>query len=320
VTGPRRGQGFGRYRDTRYRWVDIVTMSYMAATGMLNVLLGSGQPGWISAVLLHLTYVIVGLEVVRLQQRHPASGILLQLRTWYPGFIIIYGFFDVARLQHLISSGTFWASDAMADLDLALFGVHPTIWIQKFHTPWLNDVICFFNVSYYLLPLLFAVPLLVQGKRAALWAGASIALTTYVVNYSLFILLPAVGPRMMPAIEALRDPALEGGPFVWLQLMVQGDHGTVRGNAFPSAHVSGAVAWTLVAWRYERRVFLPLLILTLGTAVSTVYLGFHHAIDPLAGFLVGGGCYWLGLRIIRARGEDPISDPEAALRGGASRT
>ena len=310
----------GRYRDTRYRWVDVVTMSYMAATGMLNALLGSSQPGWITAVLLHLAYVIFGLEIVRLQQRHPKSGVLLQLRTWYPAFIIIYGFFDVSRLQFLISKGTFWASDALADLDYAIFGVHPTIWIQQFRTPWLNEIICFFNVSYYFIALLFAVPLLLQGRRAALWAGASIALTTYVVNYSLFILLPAVGPRDIAAIEALRDPTLDGGLFVWLQYLVQGDHGTVRGNAFPSAHVSGAVAWALVAWRYERRAFWPILVLTLGTAASTVYLGFHHAIDPLAGFAVGAGCYWLGLRIIAARGEDPLQDPEAAQRGGASRT
>jgi membrane-associated phospholipid phosphatase len=296
-----------RYGDTRYLWVDVVTMSYMAATGMLNVLLGFGRPGWGSAVAIHAAYVLFGLEIVRLAQRRPHSWLLRELRTWYPAFIVIYGFFDVSRLQHLISSGTFWATDALADLDYALFGVHPTIWIQQFRSSWLDEILCFFNVSYYMIPLVFAVPVLIQGRRQEVWAGASIVLFTYVVNYTLFVLLPAVGPRMIPAIEALRDPTLEGGPFAWLQLLVQGNEGTVRGNAFPSAHVSGAVAWTLAAWRYERRVAWLLSILTTGTALSTVYLGFHHAIDPLAGFGVGGVCFWIGLRIIRARGEDPLA-------------
>ena len=310
----------GRYGGTRYRWVDVITMTYMAATGMLNVLLGSGKPGLALAVALHAGYVVFGLEIVRLSQRRPDSRLILQLRTWYPGFIILYGFFDVSRLQHLISSGTFWATDALADADYALFGVHPTVWIQQFHTPVLNEIISFFNVSYYVIPLLFAIPLLVRGRYPEVWAGASIALFAYVVNYTLFILLPAVGPRMIPAIEALRDPSLEGGPLVWLQHLIQGDQGTVRGNAFPSAHVSGALAWTLAAWRYQRKLAWLLALLTLGTAVSTVYLGFHHAIDPIAGFLVGLLCYLVAVRIMQARGEDPVTCPEEARRVGGAGT
>ena len=309
-----------RYRNTRYRVVDVLTMGYMAATGALLLLLGFGREGWLLGVLLHFAYVAFGLEVVRLQQRRPDNRLLLGLRTFYPAFIIIYGFFDVSQLQALISRDTFWASDALADLDYAIFGTHPTIWIQKLQRPWLDELVCFFNVSYYAIGFIFAVPVLIMGRREEVWAAASVALLTYVVNYTLFVLLPAVGPRMIPDIEALRTSHLDGGFFVWVHTVLQGDHGAVRGNAFPSAHVSASVAWCLVAWRYQRNLSWPMWILTLGTAFSTVYLGYHHAIDPIAGFLLGIACAWVGLRLIQRRGEDPLRDPRAARQARAADT
>jgi membrane-associated phospholipid phosphatase len=302
-----------RYRHTRYRVVDVVTMGYMAATGALLLLLGFGHQGWLLGVLLHFAYVGFGLEVVRAQQLRPDNRLLLVLRTFYPAFIILYGFFDVSRLQALISRDTFWASDALADLDYAIFGTHPTIWLQRLQRPWLDELVSFFNVSYYTMGFIFAIPLLVRGRREDAWAGASIALFAYTVNYTLFILLPAVGPRMIPDIEALRTPHQSGGwLFAWIQTSLQGEHGAVRGNAFPSAHVSASVAWAFVTWRYNRSLAWLIALLTAGTAFSTVYLGFHHAIDPMAGLLLGALCSWLGLRLIQRRGEDPLRDPQAA--------
>jgi membrane-associated phospholipid phosphatase len=304
MTAPTRSRG--RYGATRYLWVDVVTMGYMAATGALYLLLGHGTPGWLTAVLLHLAYVAFGLEVVRASHRRPDRPILRELRTWYPAFLIVYGFFDVTRLQSMISSGRFWATDLLVEVDYLLFGVHPTVWVERWHHPVLNEIFAFFNVSYYLLPFLFAVPLAIVGRRREVWAGASIGLFTYVVNYTLFLLLPAVGPRMVPEIEALRTATVDGGgPFVWLQYLIQGESGAVRGAAFPSAHVSASVAWALAAWRYARPTAFVLWPFVIGTALSTVYLGYHHAIDPIAGLPLGVLCYAIGLRILQARGEDP---------------
>lgn len=309
----------GRYSATRYRWVDVVSMGYMAATGALWLLLGHEQEGWLTAVMFHFAYVAFGLEMVRASQRHPSSIILRELRTFYPAFIIVWGFFDVTRLQSLISRGTFWATDAMVAADVAIFGAHPTVWIERWHTPLLTELVCFFNLSYYLIPFVFVVPLVVAGRRTEAFAGASLALFTYVVNFTLFLLLPAIGPRMVPEVEALRTATYDaGGPFMWAMHLVQGDHGAVRGAAFPSVHVSTSVVWAMAAWRYERRLAWVIWPLALGTAFSTVYLGFHHAIDPLAGLLLAPACYWVGLRVLRARREEPLGDPVAAAREGTA--
>lgn len=301
----------GRYARARFLWVDVVTMSYMAGAGVLHLALGAGRPGWLLTVFLHAAYVAAGLEIVRASQRRPESWPLAELRTWYPAFVILYGFFSATRLQDVLSGGEFWGTRYLIDADLALFGVHPTVWLQQFHRPWLDELMSFLNLSYYLIPFLYAVPLVIARRREEVWAGASIALFAYVVNYTLFLFLPALGPRMVPAIEALRPSELHGGPFVWLVGLVQGEQGTVRGAAFPSAHVSAALAWAMVGWRYERRLAYFLWPLAIGTTLSTVYLGLHHAVDPIAGVVIGVICYRLGLRILRARGEDPLGRPHA---------
>ena len=59
--------------------------------------------------------------------------------------------------------------------------------------------------------------------------------------------------------------------------------GGARGGAFPSAHVSGAVVVSLVAWRHQRRLAYLLVPLTGSVMVATVYGRFHYALDALAG-------------------------------------
>ena len=55
----------GRYVGLPYRWFDVVTIAYMAATGMLLLLLGYGRPGTALGVFFHAAYVVFGLEIVR---------------------------------------------------------------------------------------------------------------------------------------------------------------------------------------------------------------------------------------------------------------
>ena len=59
--------------------------------------------------------------------------------------------------------------------------------------------------------------------------------------------------------------------------------GGARGGAFPSAHVSGAVVVSLVAWRHQRRLAYVLVPITGSVIIATVYGRFHYVLDTLAG-------------------------------------
>jgi membrane-associated phospholipid phosphatase len=94
-----------------------------------------------------------------------------------------------------------------------------------------------------------------------------------------FILLPVDSPYYLS--PRLGRP-LAGHLFFDLAHEVSA-RGGARGGAFPSAHVSGTVLVTLVAWRYQRPLAYLLVPFTLGVMVATVYGRFHYVLDALAG-------------------------------------
>ena len=59
--------------------------------------------------------------------------------------------------------------------------------------------------------------------------------------------------------------------------------GCARGGAFPSAHVSGAVVVSLVAWRHQPRLAYLLVPIAGSVMIATVYGRFHYVLDALAG-------------------------------------
>jgi len=88
----------------------------------------------------------------------------------------------------------------------------------------------------------------------------------------------------------------------------------VKGGCFPSSHVAGAITYALCCARYGGgRMTLLVGFLATGIVGATVYLGYHHAVDPLAGIVVGLGSYKLGVWLLGRRGEDPLEvrvDPD----------
>jgi membrane-associated phospholipid phosphatase len=94
-----------------------------------------------------------------------------------------------------------------------------------------------------------------------------------------FVVLPADSPYYL---SPHLGPPLSGHFFFDLVHQMSA-RGGARGGAFPSAHVSGAVVVTLVAWRHQRRLAYLLLPIIGGVMMATVYGRFHYALDTLAG-------------------------------------
>jgi membrane-associated phospholipid phosphatase len=79
-----------------------------------------------------------------------------------------------------------------------------------------------------------------------------------------------------------------------------------RGAAFPSSHVSVAVAQAWLAMRYQRRVGRWTCALAVGLACGAVYGGFHYALDALVGAAVGAAAALCARPLrLRLRGAEP---------------
>ena len=97
--------------------------------------------------------------------------------------------------------------------------------------------------------------------------------TVLLGSYLFFILLPVDSPYYL---SPRLGPPLSGHFFFDLAHRMSA-HGGARGGAFPSAHVSGAVVVSLVAWRHQRRLAYLLVPFTLSVMIATVYGRFHYA-------------------------------------------
>lgn len=81
-------------------------------------------------------------------------------------------------------------------------------------------------------------------------------------------------------------------------------------SAFASLHVGVAAAILGIAWWHRlRRTTAVLTVFLVGTMVATVYLGWHFAVDDLAGLLIAALAWWLGPRTVGVRRPAVARDP-----------
>jgi membrane-associated phospholipid phosphatase len=166
-------------------------------------------------------------------------------------------------------------------LDLAVFGVHlDRVWMPAMPQMWFSEIMHFAYYAY--LPLIFLPPivLLARGRTPAFRDMTLRLIATYLFCYLFYLALPTVGPH------EFGQPFQGGLSDGFFYQLGAGAHssGNVRGAAFPSSHVAGAVTIAWVAWRWlPRSVAVLLTIEAVGVMMSTVYTQNHYGVDSIAG-------------------------------------
>ena len=294
-----------RYGCIRFRLMDINCMGYLGLIGILLIFFHKTVIRWPFHVLIHAAFVIGILEIVRLGEKYPHIKILWVLRTFYPMTVILYGWSEIDALVRMFF-GTYWSTDAIIHLDKLIFRVHPTVWVQQFYRPWLDELMNIFYSGYHLIMPLFSLILFTKGKREETLAAFSIVTATYFSNFFLFYLLPTLAPLMTDALRELHTNQYTGYIAAEITRTLHAIDGQ-RCGAFPSCHISTMLVWFLIALRYKRKLGYVSMPMALGVGISTVYLGYHHAVDPICGYIWGALCYPIALKLIKIRGEDPLT-------------
>jgi membrane-associated phospholipid phosphatase len=271
-------------------------MGHLAVVGLIIVPFHRDVSHWGVVPLLHAGLCLAAAELVRLDARAP-HPLVRFARTFYPVLWIGFAWIELNRLVTMVFP--MWGSRWVVEADLRLFGVHPTVWVERWFRPWLTELMNFFYAAYYLFPAVVSLPLYFSGRRREASAFLFLTVFTIAVNFLIFFFVPAEGAWIALRHAHTLEP--EGGFFLALIRWLQ-SHGSSRGCAFPSSHVAAAFAMALAGLRTLRRVGLVLLPLSFGVAMATVYCRYHHAVDALAGMLLGPLLYWTGLRILKARG------------------
>src|SRR5712691_11425022 len=277
---------------------DVITCGYLMIIGLLATVFAERISQWWWYPLVH-TMLVLALSIFLLRLPPIPTGWVRFVRWWYPALLIPCIFSELQHLVHPINPVDIDAQ--LMAIDYALFGVHPTVWFERFTVPWVTEYMQLAYVTFYFLPFILCAPLYRQGQFLAFRVSLCALLLSYYVSYLLFFLTPARGPRFY--LAAYHTLPLTG---LWLMAPLQAMLDALEGiqrDAFPSGHTAIALIVLAMAARYQHRLFYHLLVMTVSLVVSTVYLRYHYVIDVIAGVLLAILCLGVTFWLYREHGE-----------------
>lgn len=257
---------------------DVLTCGYLACIGLLASVFTARLPQWWWYSLTH-TLVVLALLIFLWAIPAVPTGWVRWIRCWYPALFLPPIFSELEHLVHPINPVDIDVQ--LIAIDLAMFGVHPTVWLERYTVPWLTEYLQLAYISFYFLPFALCVPLYRRRDWHALHVAFCALLLTYYTSYLLYFLTPARGPRFY--LATAQSLPLTG---LWLTTPLQSvlDHlEGIQRDAFPSGHTAIALVVLAMAARYQRRGLVVFLVLAVSVIISTVYLRYHYAIDVIAG-------------------------------------
>ncbi len=183
--------------------------------------------------------------------------------------------------------------------DYLLFGMYPTVFLERFINPYLTELLQWAYSTYYFLPVILGIALKVQKKEREFQEGLSLILLCFYLSYVGYLLFPALGPRY--TMLHLQSVQLKGVfAFDFLYNFLNSIEGIKR-DAFPSGHTGITLMVLHLAYRFEKRLFLIYAPLTVLMILATVYCRYHYVVDVLAGIGLYVITLILGRMLLRFR-------------------
>ena len=259
----------------RANFADRLYLAYFVGLGILIAVLRHRVSGWPTYLALHLLCTALVLALVFNARRVPAA------HAWYPLVMPIVTFEEIARLRFLLVDG--WRDHYLLSFEAGLFREPPTVWLSRFASPVVTEILQAGYFSYFLLLMIVGGVLYRRADKAPFFSLMAASVLGGMVCYAAFVSFPTEGPAH--TLRHLHTVPLTGGAFHWMVNVIQ--KAGVHGNAFPSSHVAGGVTAVIFAWRYVPKLGASLTPLVLLLCIGAVYDRYHYASDVFAGAAVG---------------------------------
>ena len=267
---------------SRWDWwpVDKVILTYFGATALLELFYWSSLPDASWLLIAHLG----GALFIGLMAAYPANPILIFVHFWYP---LPYVFYSYKEMSILIRALRLHDADAaLAQIDFAFWGANPTVWLERFRSPLLAELLEIVYSGFVPAILMVAFLLWKKNKLREFRYYAFLIALGFLISYVGYFLVPARGPRFL--LRRLQTYELQG---VWLYHWLSATLDRIESahyDCFPSGHTE----MTILAWwgcrTISSNLFRGMFVYTLGVVFATVYLRYHYTVDVLAGAVVAG--------------------------------
>jgi membrane-associated phospholipid phosphatase len=261
----------------KVEWLYLWFVSGLWILTLLNLPRLKGWP-WIS-LIYGLTLGIYGL-VIWLDTRWPYKFFEL-LRRWAPYAGILPVFQSLGFITHFLRPDL---DSYLIKIDYALFGVHPTVWLERVTAPWMVDVLTLAYSSYYFLPVVLAVFLHFDQKHHEIEHLFLAVTIGFFISYLGYLLVPAIGPRFtLTGNQAAPVKGLYWGN--WILNFLTANEFNKR-DCFPSGHTGITLIVLYYAHVHHKKLFAFMLPVAVLLIMATVFLRLHYVIDVISGFVL----------------------------------
>jgi membrane-associated phospholipid phosphatase len=280
----------GRKKVTRcLNLLDVLTVTFITIIILLLILFYQRFPhGW-QILTGYAILLLLAFFVSDARRRWNEIKMFRVLCDFSPIFFILAIFELLGGVTPYLRSDI---DGLLIKADLALFGVHPTVWMEGYFIPWVADILALAYISYYFIPLILILILYFKGSQNEFSLTASTILLGYYICYIIYIFMPAIGPRF--TLAPLQHVPLHGG--IIMNTIVD-TLNALEGNkrdCFPSGHTQTVLVSLWFAFKYRRPLFWIYLPIIIALIISTVYLRYHYVIDLVAGVAAAGITIMLG--------------------------
>jgi membrane-associated phospholipid phosphatase len=266
-----------------FKPVDLLSLAFLLLLSAVAVVFITKVRSW---EWLLARYALLSLSVVALSLYNTRSKTLLAVKYLYaflPLFIILVVFDSLAELIPGIWSR--YLDDFLINIDHAVFGAHPTVWLERFINPVLTDILQIAYISYYPMAIALGIVLLVKKKQKEFDEAVFGIVLCFYLSYIGYILFPAIGPRF--TLAGFQTADLQASSFTLAIQNTLNDLERNKTDAFPSGHTAVALMTLYYSRRMGEKILSYVLVpFVLALIFSTVYLRYHYVVDIFAGVLL----------------------------------
>ncbi|MGE5362750.1 MAG: phosphatase PAP2 family protein [Bacteroidota bacterium] len=284
---------------------DLIVIIFYTILIILNIVFCCRIEQWPILIVMNVGIIAAVFGIAYLD--HPGDNRLwYNLHYWYLVPLILLTFKELYLMIKPIRINDY--DYLLIAADRFMFGTDPTRVLDKIANPLLTEILQISYGTFYFLPILLGIDLMVRKRLSQLDFGLFAVVYGFFLSYLGYFMLPAIGPRFtlhdfysintdLPGLcltNFLREVVNTGES---IPSGTPNPAAVVQRDVFPSGHTQMTLITMYLTCRYNSK--MKYVIVPVGTLLifATVYLRYHYVIDLIGGTLFMIFTMWSGKKI-----------------------
>jgi hypothetical protein len=205
------------------------------------------------------------------------------------------------QLREILPAVSPWTDDArIYAFDMQVFGVEPSVWLDRFVSPATTEWFAFFYSLYFGIMSVHVLPVMLYEKDLRVVGRFALGVVLlFTIAHLLYMVVPGLGPYWY--LKHVFQHELTGGTF-WKLVREAVDAGGAQKDIFPSLHTALPTYLAIFSFRHRYRMpfkytWIVIAFLATQIIVATMFLRWHYLVDVVAGLALALTASVLGQRI-----------------------